>query len=172
MKALVIAGVALAVYPISVACSETLVSAPPAAPALQRSGPSAFDTIKSAKCTFPVFAQGTWDKGEPHAEIKTVAKPLALEFEAIDIESGTARAIGAMAISTTAQDVIVQRLGKYLNFMQILRDGPLYTTTIVEQPTRDGKLMAIHSRHLFTEIAVPGFPSKPEQYYGDCVLGQ
>ena len=32
----------------------------------------------------------------------------------------------------------------------------------------DGKLRAVHTRHEYTEVSLPGFTSRPEQYYGDC----
>jgi len=31
-----------------------------------------------------------------------------------------------------------------------------------------GKLRAVHTRHEYTEVSLPGFTSRPEQYYGDC----
>ena len=137
-----------------------------------RSAPSALDAATGAKCVFTLMTQGTLVNGEPHAETRTLTRPLTLQLEAIDVDGGTAKAIGAMAIETSSQDVIAQRRGKYLHFVHILRDGPLYTTTIIDQPTRDGKLMAIHTRHEYNLISVPGFPSKPEQYYGECTLTQ
>jgi hypothetical protein len=144
------------------------ISAAPQGP----TAPSRLDAVKNAKCVFGLMTQGTLVTGESRAEIKPLTKPLQLEFEAIDVDSGTAKTIGAMAIDTASQDVIAQRRGKYLHFVHILRDGPLYTTTVIDQPTRDGKYLAIHTRHEYNQISVPGFPSKPEQYYGECALIQ
>jgi hypothetical protein len=167
MRMILLTAVALA------SCSVGVRTAPgvPAAPQ-GPTAPSRLDLVKGAKCVFALMTQGTLMNGEPRAEIKTLTKPLQLEFEAIDVDGGTAKTIGAMAIDTASQDVIAQRRGKYLHFVHILRDGPLYTTTVVDQPTRDGKYMAIHTRHEYNQISVPGFPSKPEQYYGECALTQ
>jgi len=51
-------------------------------------------------------------------------------------------------------------------------DGPLYTTRIFPKETRAGKLQAVHTRHEYTEISLPGFTSRPEQYYGECDVRQ
>ncbi len=31
-----------------------------------------------------------------------------------------------------------------------------------------GKLKAVHTRHEYTEVSLPGYTSRPEQYYGEC----
>jgi hypothetical protein len=38
----------------------------------------------------------------------------------------------------------------------------------MELPNR--ALQAVHTRHENTLIALPGFTSKPEQYYGHCEI--
>ena len=45
--------------------------------------------------------------------------------------------------------------------------GALYTTTVFARRTAAGKFIAVHTRHEFTDASVPGFTSRPEQYYGD-----
>jgi hypothetical protein len=130
--------------------------APPPAQALA--------TAKSISCTFPVNATGTWKAGEPAAETKT--SRLTVQFAEIDVDDGTARLIGNFGPST----IIVRLTADTLHFVQAFRDGPLYTTTIFPKPTRDGRLQAVHSRHEFTDVSLPGFTSRPEQYYGDCAL--
>jgi hypothetical protein len=55
-----------------------------------------------------------------------------------------------------------------IHFVQAFRDGPLYVTTIFAKESRDGKLKAVHTRHEYTDVSLPGFTSKPEQYYGEC----
>ncbi len=54
--------------------------------------------------------------------------------------------------------------------MQMQSAGPLYTTTVLAKETRDGRLMAIQTRHEYTDISLPGFTSRPEMYLGDCAV--
>jgi hypothetical protein len=118
--------------------------------------------VKTLKCTFPLMSAGTWTGAQPKAEAKP--SKLALQFEEINTDEGTAR----MAASVGAYDIIVRYAGGYLHFIQSFLDGPLYTTTVIEKQTTGGKFKAMHSRHEYTDISLPGFTSSPEQYYGEC----
>jgi len=44
------------------------------------------------------------------------------------------------------------------------------TTTVVAKETRNGRMMAVHARHEYAEVDVPGLTSTPEMYFGDCAL--
>jgi hypothetical protein len=123
-------------------------------------------TVKSLNCTFPILATGTWKNGEPLAEVKHA--PLSLRFDSVNIDEGTARVIGSFGPS----DIFVRLSLGTLHFVQIFNDGPLYTTTIFPKETRGGKLQAVHTRHEYTEVSLPGFTSRPEQYYGECEVQQ
>ena len=90
-----------------------------------------------------------------------------LQFEDVNADQGTARMEGALG---GTYDITVRYAGGYLHFIQSFLDGPLYTTTILEKQTTEGKLKAMHSRHEFTDFALPGFTSSPEQYYGECEI--
>jgi hypothetical protein len=107
---------------------------------------------------------GTWKNGEPVSETKAVK--LSLGFDEINADDGTARVIGAFGPS----DIIVRLSLGNLHFVQSFREGPLYTTTIFPKETKDGRLQAVHTRHEYTEVSLPGFTSRPEQYYGDCSI--
>ena len=120
--------------------------------------------VTAADCTFPVLATGTWTDGEPSAE--ATASDLEFRFEAIDTEDATAEAVGRFGVS----HIITRLSGQYLHFMQIFQAGPLYTTTILDQEAPDGTYLAVHTRHEYTQISLPGFTSRPEQYYGACAL--
>ena len=120
---------------------------------------------KTATCTFPLIATGTWTDGDPEAEV--TASALSFRFEAIDIEDATAEAVGPFG----ASHIITRLSGEYLHFLQMFQAGPLYSTTIFNKETRDGKLMAVHTRHEYTIVSLPGFTSRPEQYYGECEVG-
>ena len=120
---------------------------------------------KSMKCTFPLIAVGTWSGAQPKAEVKPAK--LVLQFLEINADEGTARLEGSVG---GTYDIIVRYAGGYLHFIQSFLDGPLYTTTILEKPTSGGKLKAMHSRHEYTDFALTGFTSSPEQYYGECEI--
>ena len=114
------------------------------------------------KCMFPVLATGTWVKGDAQAAIKPTK--LAIGFNAINTEDGTAEAVGGLGKAS----ITVRLVGNYLNLMQMDAYGALYVTTVFAAETRPGRLQAVHTRHEYTPVSVPGFTSRPEQYYGDC----
>ena len=124
--------------------------------------------IKKMTCTFSLRASGTWTAGVVGAAVNQPARPLVLRFEAIDVDGGTADAFGAFVGVELASPILVQRFGDGLQFTQMLRSGPLYATTVFNQESRPGKLKAVHVRHESSPVAVPGFTSTPEQYFGDC----
>lgn len=116
----------------------------------------------SLDCTFRVFATGTWTNAE--AEASLGASTLSMQFESIDTDGGTADVVGPYG----ASNIVVRQTGDYLHLLQIFLVGPLYSTTVIDRETIDGKLMAVHTRHEYTDTSLPGFTSRPEQYYGEC----
>jgi hypothetical protein len=119
---------------------------------------------KSIKCTFPLVAVGTWTAKQAEANVKPAN--LSLQFTSINADEGTAQ----LEASVGQYDIIVRYAEGYLHFIQAFLNGPMYTTTILEKQTSSGKLKAMHSRHEFTDFALPGFTSSPEQYYGECEI--
>ena len=120
--------------------------------------------VKSMKCAFSLYATGTWKEAEPQAELKPVK--LALQFNDIDTDEGTAQAIGMFGPTH-----MIARLAVWsLHFMEISSSGTLNITTIFDKETRNGRLKAVHTRHEYTDVSLPGFTSRPEQYYGDCEI--
>jgi hypothetical protein len=119
-------------------------------------------SVKSLKCTFTVVSIGTWGGDQPKADIKP--SKLVLQFEDINTDEGTAR----LDSNYGAYDIVVRYADGYLHFIQSFLNGPLYTTTVLEKQSSAGKLKAMHSRHEFTDFALPGFTSSPEQHYGEC----
>ena len=118
----------------------------------------------AVSCTFTTMATGTWNSGIAAAEIKP--SKFSMGFDQIDADQGTARVIGAFGPS----DIIVRFSIGTLHFVQAFREGPLYATTIFPQISKDGKFKAVHTRHEYTEVRLPGFTSRPEQYYGECEI--
>jgi len=124
--------------------------------------------IKSIKCTFPVMAVGTWGDTGPEGKLKPPTLREPLQFDAINTDEGTAE----LKSGYGKFDIIVRYSGGYLHFIQSFLDGPLHVTTILEKKTASGKFKAMHSRHEFTDFALTGFTSSPEQYYGECEILQ
>jgi len=123
------------------------------------------ETAKSLSCVFPTYATGTWNNDGPRAEVK--ATKLSLRVEGIDTQDGTAQVVGTLGPSYA-----VARLTEgTLHLMTIDNAGPLYVTTVFDKETPGGKLKAVHTRHEYTDVSLPGFTSRPEQYYGECEVG-
>jgi len=123
-------------------------------------------TAKSVKCAFPLYAIGTWTDGEPKAELKKAS--LSVAFDQINTEDGTARANGPYG------DLhIIAKLSIWsLHLLEISGEGMLRITTVFDKESRPGKYKAVHTRHEYTEVSLPGFTSRPEQYYGECEILQ
>ena len=62
----------------------------------------------------------------------------------------------------------MRQTGDYLHLVQMFTVGPLYTTTVIDRETTEGRRMAVHTRHEYTDTRLVGFTSRPEQYIGDC----
>jgi hypothetical protein len=122
--------------------------------------------IKTLKCVFALYATGTWNNGEARAEVKPAS--LSVSFDEIDIDSGTAR----VAEGFGPTEIIVKLVMWNLHFLNIRSEGSLYLTTVFDRESRNGKLKAVHTRHEYTDVSVPGFTAKPEQYYGECEVGR
>src|SRR5687768_425400 len=122
-------------------------------------------TAKTLRCSFLVNATGSWGKdGAPEAGVRST--PLVLRFDSIDPDSGTAQ----LRSGTVGSEVTVRLAEGYLHFMQAFRTGPLYTTTVFDVGEKSGKLKAVHSRHEYFAVPLPGATSSPEQYYGECEI--
>src|SRR5262249_50287894 len=80
-------------------------------------------TAKSLRCPFALNAVGPWNKaGAAEAAVKPTS--LILLFDSINADEGTAQ----LRNGSEGSDIIVRQGGGYLNFIQALRSGPLYTT--------------------------------------------
>ena len=139
----------------------------PSAPYAQ-SPAEALPSAKSLACAFPLYAIGTWKNGEPAAEVKSTT--LGLRFDAIEVQEGSARVTSTGLRLVVPNEIIVQLSGGNLHFIHTSNAGTLYTTTVFNTESRAGKLMAVHTRHEYTPVSVPGYTSRPEQYYGECEI--
>jgi hypothetical protein len=122
------------------------------------------EAVKAVSCAFTAQAVGNWTGGAAKVDVRT--PKLAVQFVEIDTADGSAKAKGEFG----ASPILVRYAAGTLHFMQSFLTGPLYVTTVFARETQPGKLMAVHTRHEFAAIALPGTTSRPEQYYGDCEL--
>ncbi len=130
--------------------------------AAQGSAEQKLSKAKAISCAFSTMSRGDWKDGQAFAVL--LPSTLTLGFDAIDTDEGTARAIGTFG----PNDIIVRLSQSTLHLMQSFREGPLYTTTLFPRQNPNGRIQAVHTRHEFTPVSLPGFTSRPEQYYGDC----
>ncbi len=119
-------------------------------------------TVRTLACTFAVTARGDWTDDTAEGSIE--GSTLAFRFESINTDEASADVLGRFGSSP----VVAQVTGEHLHFIQVLAEGPLYSTTVFNRETADGKLLAVHSRHEFRDVQLRGFTSRPEQYYGEC----
>lgn len=118
--------------------------------------------VKTLNCNFTTNVVATWKNGTPQTEIKPAK--LTMRFESVNTDEGTARVVGMFGPS----DIIVRLSENTLHLIQSFREGPLYVTTVFPRDTLGGRLQAVHTRHEWTDVTLPGYTSSPEQYYGDC----
>ena len=120
--------------------------------------------IRSLDCSFAVVATANWKDGVP---IATVAPAkITVKFANVNVDEGTADAVGTFGGSL----VVVRHTNDYLHLMHMHRSGPLHTTTVLARETKGGRLLAVHTRHEYTDVQLPGFTSRPEMYVGECAV--
>jgi len=121
--------------------------------------------VKSLKCTFPVYTVGTWKNGEPAAQIKQ-AENFSLTIDEIDTDSGSGRVTGTSGpVEVTALLTVSS-----LHFMERSVTGTLNVTTMFVSGGGVKRFRAVHSRHDYLPMNIPGFESEPtvSQNYGMC----
>jgi hypothetical protein len=134
-------------------------------PSFAQGPASPLATASHLKCTFAVVSTGTWSKdNDAGAEIKKT--DLTVEYRSIDVGGGTAEAVGL----TGNFFITVRFIVDSLHLLALGDAGPLYVTTVFNRPAHPGTFKAVHTRHEFTDVSMPGFTSRPEQYIGECKI--
>jgi len=121
--------------------------------------------VKTLKCTFPVYAVGSWKAGVPQSQIKQ-AEQFSLTIDQIDTDSGSGRVTGTSGpVEVTALLTVSS-----LHFMERSVTGTLNVTTIFVSGGGVKRFRAVHSRHDYLPMSIPGFESEPtvSQNYGMC----
>ena len=117
------------------------------------------------RCSFSTLVKGQWSSDGP-PDISPGTASLILRFEGIDTDAGVAE----LRTGSMTSELIVRASAGYLNFLQVFRTGPMYTTTVFDAGSRAGKFKAVHSRHEYLDPPLAGGTSTPEQYYGECEI--
>jgi hypothetical protein len=152
---------------MSVAAAAALwTGAVVATPAAQGRAAEKVVAAKTLSCTFPTMAAGDWNAAGAVGAVKSAT--LSMRFTDIDADEGTAVVVGPFGPS----DIIVRLSSGTLHLVQSFREGPLYATAIFPHELRPDVMRAVHTRHEYTMISLPGFTSRPEQYYGECAIGR
>jgi hypothetical protein len=110
------------------------------------------------------MATGTWKDGIADSSVKPAT--LTVGYRSIDTDESTADSI----VSGAKSHITVRLAGNYLHLMQTEPFGALYVTTVFATQTVKGRLQAVHTRHEFTPVSLPGLTSRPEMYVGDCAV--
>jgi hypothetical protein len=120
--------------------------------------------VKGLKCTFLVYAAAKWKNGGAQPEIRQAQ--LSLDIDEIDTDSGTARVTG----STGPVHVTALLTVSSLHFMERSVTGTLNVTTVFASEPGVKTLRAVHARHDYLPMSIPGFVSEPtvSQHYGMC----
>jgi hypothetical protein len=121
--------------------------------------------VKSLKCRFSIYSSGSWKNGEPQAQIRQ-PEQLTIEVDEIDTDSGSARVTGTSGPS----DVVSLLTVSSLHFMERSVTGTLNITTVFVGEPNAKVFRAVHARHDYLPMSLPGFTSEPSvsQHYGTC----
>jgi len=124
--------------------------------------------VKSLKCTFPIYSSGSWKGGEPKAELKQ-AQQFSLDIDEIDADGGTARITGTSGPTHVTALLTISSL----HFVERTVTGTLTVTTVFASEGNVKSYRAVHSRHDYLPMSLPGYVSEPSvsQNYGSCEVG-
>jgi hypothetical protein len=113
-----------------------------------------------------VYASASWSKAqEPQAQVRQ-PETLSLDIDEIDTDSGSGRVTGtAGPVDVTALLTISS-----LHFMERSVTGTLNITTVFAGDPDAKTFRAVHARHDYLPMSLPGYQSEPSvsQHYGVC----
>jgi hypothetical protein len=122
--------------------------------------------VKSLKCRFSIYASGSWTKTqEAQAQVRQ-PEMLSLEIDEIDTDSGSGRVTGTAGPA----DVTALLTLSSLHFMERSVTGTLNITTVFSGDPGAKTFRAVHARHDYLPMNLPGYQSEPSvsQHYGVC----
>jgi hypothetical protein len=115
-------------------------------------------------CSFSEQATGRWSDGKPRPVLGPAQ--LKVTFTNVNIDEGTAQTPGDYGASY----IVVKYSWLYLNLIQQLRDGPMYTTTVFATEASAGRFAAVHVRLEYASARLAGAASEPAMYFGSCTV--
>src|SRR5690349_10493159 len=122
--------------------------------------------VKHLKCRFSVYASASGSKAqESQAQVRQ-PETLSLDIDEIDTDSGSGRVTGtAGPVDVTALLTISS-----LHFMERSVTGTLNITTVFAGDPDAKTFRAVHARHDYLPMSLPGYQSEPSvsQHYGVC----
>ena len=122
--------------------------------------------VKRLKCRFSVYASASWNKAqEPQAQVRQ-PETLSLDIDEIDTDSGSGRVTGTAGPA----DVTALLTISSLHFMERSVTGTLNITTVFAGDPDAKTFRAVHARHDYLPMNLPGYQSEPSvsQHYGVC----
>ncbi|HET9830333.1 MAG TPA: hypothetical protein VFP91_01430 [Vicinamibacterales bacterium] len=122
--------------------------------------------VKHLKCRFSVYASASWSKAqEPQAQVRQ-PETLSLDIDEIDTDSGSGRVTGTAGPA----DVTALLTISSLHFMERSVTGTLNITTVFAGDPDAKTFRAVHARHDYLPMSLPGYQSEPSvsQHYGVC----
>jgi hypothetical protein len=122
--------------------------------------------VKHLKCRFSVYASGSWTKAqEPQGQIRQ-PETLQLDIDEIDADSGSGRVTGTAGPSEVTALLTISSL----HFMERSVTGTLNITTVFAGEPDAKTFRAVHTRHDYLPMSLPGYQSEPSvsQHYGVC----
>lgn len=126
--------------------------------------------VKSLKCRFSIYASGSWTKAqEAQAQVRQ-PETLSLEIDEIDTDSGSGRVTGTAGPA----DVTALLTISSLHFMERSVTGTLNITTVFAGAADAKTFRAVHTRHDYLPMNLPGYESAPSvsQHYGVCEVAK
>lgn len=131
--------------------------------ALAQAPQTSLAAVRTLQCSLTQQSLVTWRAGEPGAEIKPIQ--MALRYEDVDADSGTARFVGSAGRS----DVAVRFVRDSLTFIHSGNDGSVALTSVA-RATSNGRWLAVHTRHEFSDTSSDGVTVGPGQFSGTCAI--
>jgi hypothetical protein len=122
--------------------------------------------VQRLKCRFSVYSSGSWTKAqEPQGQIRQ-PETLQLEIDEIDTDSGSGRVTGTAGPTEVTALLTISSL----HFMERSVTGTLNITTVFAGEPDAKTFRAVHTRHDYLPMSLPGYQSEPSvsQHYGVC----
>ncbi len=143
-----------------------MVSAAAHAAVAQTTDKNPLAQVKHLMCRFTVYASASWTKTqEPQAQVRQ-PETLLLDIDEIDTDSGSGRVTGTAGPA----DVTALLTISSLHFMERSVTGTLNITTVFAGDPGATTFRAVHARHDYLPMNLPGYQSEPSvsQHYGVC----